>query len=363
MKDWNISESYNWNYLYSRFGWIQDMRGVKQDSRHHAEGDVETHVELVLDEMLSIINDDSFNLAYPGLLLAAVLFHDIEKRSTTVEEPNGSITAIGHAKRGEKTVRKILYRMNLPFEEREFICKLVRWHGLPLWHGEDLEERCIKVSQEIDTRYLYYLAKADLGGRICEDSEELELNLEVFKECCELNDCWGTPYKFKNGLHRYEVINKNKPKEYVPYNDRFEVIMMSGLPGAGKNHYANKIKLPQICLDDIRTEMKVKHRDSKGNGRVVQEAKRKAKVYLAKNKSFIWNATNVTKQRRQPLIELFEEYGAKVKVVYVEVPYNTLIKQNSNRREAIPRKAIDNLIGKMEVPTINESHNLELIIS
>ncbi|MCZ5895912.1 poly(A) polymerase, partial [Escherichia coli] len=67
------------------------------------------------------------------VLWAAALLHDVEKRSTTVQE-NGRIQSPGHARRGELTARQILWRdIPTPFVLREQIVALVRLHGLPLW--------------------------------------------------------------------------------------------------------------------------------------------------------------------------------------------------------------------------------------
>ena len=49
-----------------------------------------------------------------------------------------------------------------------------------------------------------------------------------------------------------------------------------------------------------------------------------------------WDATNLTQVTREHLIALFMSYDARVRVVYVEVPLETLRVQNSDREHVVP---------------------------
>lgn len=71
--------------------------------------------------------------------------------------------------------------------------------------------------------------------------------------------------------------------------------------------------------------------DKSANGWVVQTAKEEARTYLRKGQEFVWNATNITRQMRAQLIDLFVDYGAKVKIVYLEQPYHIWRQQNKSR--------------------------------
>jgi predicted kinase len=61
-------------------------------------------------------------------------------------------------------------------------------------------------------------------------------------------------------------------------------------------------------------------------------------------------------------IQLFLDYNARVKLVYIEVPYRKLIKQNANREYKVPQSVIDKMIWKLEIPTVREAHELAFII-
>ena len=132
--NYQLTNNKTWDSLERQFAWVADMRHVPQDPRYHAEGHVATHTQLVLASLQA----DAAYQALPGqkqeLLWAAALLHDVEKRSTTVLEADGSITSRNHARKGEFTARTLLFRdIPAPFFIREEIAALVRLHGLPLW--------------------------------------------------------------------------------------------------------------------------------------------------------------------------------------------------------------------------------------
>lgn len=79
---------------------------------------------------------------------------------------------------------------------------------------------------------------------------------------------------------------------------------------------------------------------------------------MRKRENFIWNATNITAQMRGQLIDLFMSYGGKVTIIYIEVPYKTLIAQNNNRDAVVPNNVIDKMIGKLEPPVREEAHKI-----
>jgi len=367
---WTITKNKDWNYLNENFAWVSRMESVPQDPRHHAEGNVAIHTRMVLEVLEKLPEYQKLEAADQEILWAAALLHDVEKYSTTVTEADGSITAHGHARKGAMTARQILYReIPAPFAIREQIVSLVRYHGLPLWLLEkpDPLKVLIRVSYEINTEWLALLARADALGRICQDKEDLLYRIDCFEEFCREHNCWGTRRDFKSCHARmYYLLKENSSVEYVPHQKpEAEVVLLAGLPGAGKDTYLKKHfpDLPVISLDDIRREKRISPTDKKANGRVIQEAKEKAKAMLRMKKSFVWNATNVTFQMRSQLIELFMLYGVSVRIVYIEAPYTTLKQQNVKRDAMVPGNVIERLIDKLEVPAPWEAHEVEYVIS
>lgn len=367
---YEIGKKIDWEHLCQKFTWLNKMKGVEQDPEWHAEGDVYIHTQMVTECAISSDEYRSLDEQDKHILFAAAIMHDIEKPNTTRRETvdgKERVTSPNHAKYGEGKVRTLLYRdITTPFSVREEISKLVRYHGLPLWAigKRDPQKAIIAVSHFLDTRLLYLLAKADVDGRYCEDKDDILLAIELFKELCLENDCFGKPKEFSTDHARFNYLSKdNVLPNFEPYDDmEFEVVVMSAIPGTGKDHYIeNNLDLPSLSLDEIRRKNKIKVGDKRGQGRVIQAAKEQAKVFMRKKQSFVFNATNITKDMRGKWISLFLDYNARVKIVYLEVPYSTLKRQNAQREYSLPQGAIEKLLGKLDIPDCTEAHSVECV--
>ncbi len=360
----------DWSLVEDTFNWFADLKGVPQDPKWHAEGDVFIHTKLVVDSLISLPEFKEEKDLDQNILYASALLHDIEKRSTTTTETIDGVTSIispKHSKRGEATTRELLYKeIPTPFIVREKIAKLVRHHGLPLWviDKENPQKEVIKVSLVLNTRHLYILAKADVLGRECIDKEDVLLKIELFKTLCEENNCFGKNRLFNSNLARYLYLNKPEMAlEYEPFDNlEYSVYMMSALPGTGKDTYINKnLDYPVLSLDEIRRENRISPTDKKGNGKVIQLGKEKAKEFLRQKQSFVFNATNLTRDIRNKWTSLFNDYKARIKIIYLEVPYNQLLTQNQNRDYSVPNHVVDKLIKKWQIPEYEEAHEIEYI--
>jgi len=368
---YEVGQPIPWELMTKEFSWLADMQGVEQDPLWHSEGDVYTHTKMVVEALVAFDEYKLLSEQQQHILFASAIFHDIEKRSTTIREMVDGVERVRsprHAKRGESTVRSMLYReWETPFTIREQIAKLVRFHGFPLFilEREKPEKHIIEASLVVDTSLLYLLAKADVLGRECVDRENILLDIELFKETCLEYECFGKAREFSSDYARFLYLSRDDIRlGYEPYDDlKFTVYVMSAIPASGKDHYIkNHLDLPVLSLDNIRREHKIKPTDKKGTGRVVQMAKEEAKVHMRKKESFIFNATNITKDMRGRWISLFLEYRARVKIVYLEVPYKQLKKQNNNREYPVPLEVIDRLFDKLEMPDFGEGHEVLKIL-
>ena len=108
--------------------------------------------------------------------------------------------------------------------------------------------------------------------------------------------------------------------------------------------------------------MNIKQTDNQG--KVRQEGNKRAKELRAQKKSFIWSGTNLDKNRRSLLVDLFCSYGAKVIIVYLETNCEKLQERNNKRND---NKVPDSILHKMRkqwtVPQRHESHEILYIIT
>lgn len=360
---YDVESGIDWDAIEENFDWFRDMKGVPQDPIWHAEGDVQIHTKMVCEALIDLPEFKELSEQDKHVMVTAALMHDIEKRSTTMEEERDGricIVAPRHAQKGEYTARKILYKdIPTPFHIREKICKLVRFHGAPLWKPRDgnLEKKVVEVSLYVKNSLVAMIAKADVLGRTADDNPEMLERIEFYKMIAEDLHCLNWARQFYSEHTKVEYLRNGGWIGYVPHVEhKFWVYMIVGIAGTGKDTYIKEhFKSPVLSLDNIRCELNIKPTDKKGNGKVIQEAKERAKVFMRDNQDFVFNATNITADMRRKWISLFEDYGGTVLIHYLEVPYETLKKQNKNREHSVPDEIIEKMINKLEIPMHHEA--------
>jgi putative nucleotidyltransferase with HDIG domain len=360
----------DWPAMNQAYPWLQPLTATPQDPAFHAEGDVGTHTRLVLEELTQMDEWQQLQKTDRDILFWAALLHDIAKPICTRTDTDGSIQAPNHTIKGERLAREIMYKgvpKPVPFKLRENIAKLVRFHGLPLWliEQQDPQKKVIRASQTTNLKHLALLAEADVRGHICNDANDLLDRIHLFRQYATETGCYEQPYPFETDLARFTYFNNgNNAPTYTPYDTTWgEVILMSGLPGAGKDTWIRKNanQLPMVSLDNIRANLGIG--PEQNQGRVIQAAKEQARELLRQKHPFVWNATNITSHIRKPLIDMFGSYGARVKIVYVESAYCALFKQNEGRNRAVPENIIESLMKKLDVPIADEATGVEYCVN
>ncbi len=288
---WQLTDDKRWSALRQRFSWVEEMHHTPQDPEHHGEGDVGVHTEMVLNALITLPEFQQLPAQQQEVLWAAALLHDVEKRSTTVQE-NGRIQSPGHARRGELTARQILWRdIPTPFVLREQIVALVRLHGLPLWLLErpEPERLLLTAAMRIDTRLLALLARADLLGRQSPDQQSMLERIDLFELFCHEQQCWGKMRPFVSDSARWHYLtHEQSSPDFVPWEaEPFEVILLCGLPGMGKDRYISEQcqGMDVISLDDMRRRINASPDDKTATGRIVQQAKEEARVFFTPEKA------------------------------------------------------------------------------
>ncbi len=345
---------------------LSRLKNIPQNPEYHGEGDVYQHTEMVCGKLVELPEWRELEKEEQELLFLAAAFHDIGKAVCTKQE-DGQWVSPKHTIIGEKEFRRIAYKeaeqFGLTFRQRETAAKLIRYHGLPVWFWTKRrpELDLLKAAESIPLRLLYLLSKADVQGRIEKQSGKMEENVELFADYARESGVWEKPFLFANPYTKYQYFHKEGLwQEAELYDDtEFDVILMSGLPLAGKDSWIEKNgkEMPVISLDEIREKMGIS--PTKGSGKVVQAALEEAKNLLRRKEPFIWNATNIIQETRQKLVGLFAGYGARVHIMYLEAPYRELLARNRKRERYIPELVLEDMIKKMELPAPWEAYDVK----
>lgn len=305
-----------------------------------------------------------------NIVFAAALLHDIAKPDCTREE-NGRITSRGHARRGAQVARRVVWDVfpdradRESLLHREAVVGLVRHHGLPLtWSDkEDARRAVVAASYVARCDWLALVAEADVRGRICADQHRLLDQVALFREFATELDCLDRPRPFASDHSRVAYFARpGMPLERDVFDDcQTDVLVMSGLPGAGKDTWLrNHVpELGVVSLDELRSEFDVDPRDNQGA--LIQAARDRAREHLRRRVPFAWNATNTTRSMRQQLIGLFSDYRARVRIVFVDVPPAIISERNARRAKPVPIAVIEKLLSRLDIPDLTEAHRVDWV--
>ena len=256
----------DWPAIQNEFAWLGPMADCQQDPAWHAEGNVFVHTRMVCEALAAMDSWRGLSPEDRSVLFAAALLHDVGKPVVTREEA-GRIRSPHHAAKGAQAARTILWEDLLPvaflenFYLREQIVALVHHHPLPLHflNMADPRREAITVSQVARLDWLAMLAEADAVGRHAADRTELRERVDFFRELAQENQCYTEPRRFASPHTRVLYFHgRDLDPDLEGYDDtRMEVIVMCGLPGAGKDRWIadNAAGWPVVSLDAIRRDL------------------------------------------------------------------------------------------------------------
>jgi len=338
----------DWEAILAAYPWLRSLDGVPQDPVYHAEGDVLIHTRWVAETLTAMPAWRLLPDTERAVLFAAALLHDIGKPDCTQVEPDGHLSSRGHARAGATIARRLLWNGEcgsaVPLPVRERITALVRLHGLPIWFLEraEIDRALFEASYRAPLDRVALLAEADARGRTCADKDELLDRIELFRETCREHRCLDRPRAFPSDHARVCYFRGiHRDPDYDAYDDTWgEVVLLSGLPGAGKDTWLrdNLPDRPVLSLDTIRRKLDIDPK--KTQGRVVHAAKKQARELLRDRRPLVWNATNLTRRIRDPLIDLFLSYGARVRIVYLDAPFDIVMARNRARPSPVPEAVL-----------------------
>jgi len=370
---------YDWDALWAiapLAALLDPMAHTPQNPAWHGEGDVWTHTRWVCEALCSLEGFRALAADARRALALAALLHDAGKPAVTRLE-GGEWVAPRHGPAGARLVRRLLWRdlglCGAPEAAafRESVCLLVRYHARPLHllDADDPETTALRLASNgalapgFTWESLCLLAEADALGRVAPDTRALVEAVALARAQAEEAGCLAGPYPFRSAAVRRALFTGGRVwKDQEIYDSTWgEVILMSGLPGTGKDTWLAEHcpDLPVVSLDAVRRRMGALPTGDQGP--VAQAARELAREHLRARRPFAWNATGLSARQRGQQVELFEQYGAAVRIVYLETAWDENLRRNARRPDAVPEDVIDEMLGVLSPPEVFEARHVEWI--
>ncbi|WP_084571374.1 AAA family ATPase [Deinococcus misasensis] len=373
-----------WKVALSPFlDWYPQLEVTPQDPEWHAEGSVDIHTALVLQELSKILQEGDFTPYERLTLTFAALLHDIGKANTT-RFREGRMVSPGHAVVGRDYLSLRLLSAGFSAELVRRVIALVGHHHDPKhFVVKNAPERMYRrLARTTELPLLYFLEQADIRGRWASDLEDQLQWLDLFKLQCEEYGLWDEDphqawlepirdqeaYVQQSAILDYEEGRIFSPEEaisrsYLWRNRPSELTVLCGLSGSGKSTWIkeNHPDTQVISMDDLREDLSGDRGDQSINGQVWQQAREDLKKALREGRKVIWDATNIRKLSRERLVNLGLDYHAHVKMVVFQVAPEEAIKRNRLREHAVPAGVIASQVQGFQFPELFEAHEVQYI--
>lgn len=150
------------------------------------------------------------------------------------------------------------------------------------------------------------------------------------------------------------------------------MFIMVGISGSGKSTAAAKIvsnfraqesDATVISSDAIRGELTGDESNQTRNSDVFKLAHQRLDAHLAAGENVIFDATNLSREERKPVVAIGRKHGAKLVAVVMCTPLTVSIERNRARTRVVPTPAIWKQQGRFYPPTteeVDEIHNVGL---
>ena len=324
----------DWEKLCKKIRYFEQLKKLKSNPKWHLEDSVFEHTKMAYEWLIK-----NRVLYQPGILLPAVLLHDIGKVMCMVG-PNGYLLSSGHEKHSATLTKEILYGFS-PVLVSEIVT-LVEYHDLRYQFREMKQSKLNNLIQKLKNSFT-------IGS---------SLYIDLFAPLFE-SDC--------NGANRTVEYDYQKDIEDLgKYFHSPLMITMFGLPGSGKNHFIENV-IPHmweymdytdfvvISRDDIREELGMKcFKDYKNvdEENVTKIFKERLNSALSERKNIIINNTNLKRQYRAEFLNLAKLHGYDYETIGLVRPLKKLYEVRPKEQWG---DVISRMIRTMEYPQQDEN--------
>lgn len=145
------------------------------------------------------------------------------------------------------------------------------------------------------------------------------------------------------------------------------LLVLTGLPASGKSTFRAQIlaRHPHIRVvspDDLRPVVYGQTFDPSHEPVLWQIAYTLLGHWLRRGDPTIFDATNLTRRVRRPLLEAALRHGSRAWAMYFRVPLDLALSRNASRHRMVPEDKVREMADRLEPPSVEEGFEQVVVV-
>jgi len=156
-----------------------------------------------------------------------------------------------------------------------------------------------------------------------------------------------------------------------------DIIVVCGLPGSGKSHFAganfsgtgrlrvNRKELRRLLFEMTRFGQKWSEKEfASSDELLVKHVERKIiEHFLQNHKKLLIDNTSMSQESRKPYLTIARQAGKSIGAIFLDIPVTRCLERNRSREDSVPERVISNLQAEKELPDVAEGYKEVLVVS
>lgn len=133
------------------------------------------------------------------------------------------------------------------------------------------------------------------------------------------------------------------------------VVLLVGLPGAGKSTWLARRGLAPLSTDHLRHLLFDREDEQRFQGMVFEMLRHVLRLRLRAGMPRTWiDATNLSPHERKPIVKIAREYGYPACALFFDVPLEVCLQRNQRRPRLVEEDVIRRMAAKLRPPRLRE---------
>jgi predicted kinase len=156
-----------------------------------------------------------------------------------------------------------------------------------------------------------------------------------------------------------------------------DIIVVCGLPGSGKSHFAsasfagtgrlrvNRKELRRLLFEMTHFGQKWSEKDfaSSDEFLVGHVEKKILEHFLQNHKKLLIDNTSMSQESRKAYVTIARQAGKSIGAIFLDTPVARCLERNRSREDAMPERVIANLQAEKQLPDAAEGYKEVLVLT